>query len=105
MKKIKLGLGFLFCATVLFSCVDTEEYIVVNADHSGSYTMKMDMGKMLELMNQLGGDKTASRQPMPKMDTVVYFKDLASDKLTAEEKELYKGGYFKVKMDFLYGLK
>lgn len=99
MKKIKCCFVFLLCATVLFSCIDTEEYIVVNADNSGSYTMKMDMGKMLEMMQQFGGEKTASRQPMPKVDTLVYFKDMTAEKLTAEEKELYKEGYFKIKVD------
>lgn len=99
MKKIKYALAFLFCATVFFSCVDTEEYILVNADNSGSYTMKMDMGKMLEMMAQFGGGKQGQSKPMPKMDTLIHFKDMSMEKLTAEEKELYKDGFLKVKVD------
>lgn len=99
MKKIKYCFAFLFCATVFFSCIDTEEYIVVNADNSGTYTMKMDMGKMLEMMNQFGGGKADKGKSMPKMDSLIHFKDMDMDKLTAAEKELYQQGYFKVKVD------
>ncbi|MFT3683191.1 MAG: hypothetical protein QM791_23230 [Ferruginibacter sp.] len=102
MKQIKLYLSFLLFIVTFFSCVDTEEYIVVNEDHSGTYTIKMDMGKMMELMNQMGqmgGDKAQKGQPIPSADTLIYFKDLDAEKLTAAEKELYSRGYCKVKID------
>jgi hypothetical protein len=101
MKKIKFFMAAIVCAVALYSCVDTEENIVVHEDHSGTYTMKMDMGKLVELLKDFGGSKSKEMAPMLKMDTLIYFKDSvdASTKLTAEEKALYRDAYFKVKSD------
>ena len=57
MNKIKFVLAFLL-ALVLYSCVDTEERIVINADESGTYSLTIDLGKLIELANQMMPDST-----------------------------------------------
>lgn len=87
----------VFCFT---ACVDTEEKIDINADNSGNYSLTMDMGKLIELANEMGAGKNSDK-PKEKKDTVIYFKDAiaGNDKLTAEEKELFKGAFCKIKLD------
>lgn len=100
MKRIAFLLVFS-TIFILSSCIDTEEDIVINADQSGNYAVSIDMGKMLEMMSQFGGRDSSGQKMLPKKDTTIYFKDLvsASDKLTEEEKVLYKDGFVKLKID------
>ncbi|MBL0145665.1 MAG: hypothetical protein IPP48_07785 [Chitinophagaceae bacterium] len=100
MKIIKLLIAF-FSLTALASCIDVEENILINDDDSGAYTMTMDMGKLFELKNQLGGGKEESGKPKEKKDTLIYVKDLMrnNDSVTAEEKELYKDATVKLNLD------
>lgn len=99
MKILKLSV--LFLSLCLFSaCIDTEEVIDINADGSGTYSLSMDMGKIIEMANSMG-DKNKSKKPKEKIDTLIYFKNAvaASEQLTAEEKEIFKDGRFRMKLD------
>ncbi len=90
-----------FTLTFLSSCLDTVEDIVLNEDESGTYTMSMDMSKMLELTKQMGGDKSNSKKPKEKKDTLVNIIDLMAitENITAAEKELYKAATMHIKLD------
>jgi len=101
MKIIKLIIVFL-SLSVLSSCVDTEEYIVINADNSGTYTYTMDLGKMVGMINQMGSDENKEGK-LDKMDSIITLKDLvsAANNLTAAEKELYKDATVRIKVDKL----
>lgn len=99
MRILKIIAGAFL--TVLSSCIDTEENIVINADNSGIYSVSIDMGKMVTMLNQMGESKeNESRKPENK-DSTIYLKDLiqATDSLTSAEKELYKEGFVHVKVD------
>jgi len=100
MKKIKFALAFLL-ALALYSCVDTEERIVINADESGTYSLTIDMGKLIELANQMMPDSARSGKPKEKKDSIIYFKSFidTAQNLTAEEKALYRNGYLHIDMD------
>lgn len=100
MKKIKFFLAFLL-ASALYSCVDTEERIVINADESGSYSMTIDLGKLIELTNQMMPDSARDSKPKQKKDSIIYFKNFidTAQNLTAEEKALYREGYLHIDMD------
>jgi hypothetical protein len=100
MNKIKFILAFLL-ALALYSCVDTEERIVINADESGSYTLTIDLSKLIELSNQMMPDSTRASKPKEKKDSIIYFKNFidTSQNLTAEEKALYRDGYLHIDMD------
>ncbi|MEJ7587105.1 MAG: hypothetical protein WKI04_06045 [Ferruginibacter sp.] len=100
MKIIKFLAAFL-CAAILSSCLDTEEKITFNGDESGTYSMTIDLSRMLKMAGTLGSDTSAGAKIKEKKDTTVYLKDLVStaDNLTAAEKELYKDGMIHVNLD------
>jgi hypothetical protein len=99
MKIAKLIIAF-FCLTALSACIDTEEYIVINEDNSGVYTLQMDMGKIFEISSQRGAEDVSTKK-IEKMDSIIYLKDqiAAADNLSAEEKLLYKDATIKIKLD------
>jgi hypothetical protein len=82
-------------------CIDTEEKIVINTDNSGVYSLKMEMGKMIEMANQMGAGQNNTEKPKEKKDTVIYFKDAlnASDQFTPAEKGLFANAFCAVKLD------
>lgn len=100
MRILTIIAGFFFL-TALSACIDMEENIVINADNSGSYSVSMDMGKMISMLKQMGQDKEGEAKTMEKKDSTVYLKDLimTTDSLTAAEKELYRDGFVHVKFD------
>ena len=100
MNKIKIFLTFLLALT-LYSCVDTEERIVINADETGTYSLTIDLGKLIELTNQMMPDSTRDSKPKEKKDSIIYFKNFidTAQNLTAEEKVLYRDGYLHIDMD------
>lgn len=99
MKIVKLILA-LFCLTSLSACLDTEEYIVINEDNSGVYTLQMDMGKALDMMSQMGGESKDTKK-LEKLDSTIYLKSqvATADNLSAEEKLLYKDATIRIKID------
>ena len=99
MKFFKPLFFFLFTA-ILSSCLDSEEKIVINADNSGTYSMTLDLGKMLEMASTMGA-KPESGKPKEKKDTTVYLKNYldSATNLTAEEKALYRDGVLSMKLD------
>jgi len=100
MKKILL-FALLITACCLSACIDTEEKIVINADNSGTYSLTMEMGKMIEMAGQMGAAQNNTDKPKQKKDTIIYFKDavLASDQITSDEKALFANAFCAVKMD------
>ncbi|MEP7142186.1 MAG: hypothetical protein ABI707_04915 [Ferruginibacter sp.] len=100
MKNRWFLFGFL-SAAVLSSCLDTEEKIVLNADNSGTYSVSIDLGRMLKMAGSMGADKSNPDKVKEKKDTTVYLKDLvdSADNLTDAEKALYKDGMIKVNLD------
>jgi hypothetical protein len=99
MKFISLVL-FSLVTLIFSSCLDTEEKIVVNADNSGSYSMTLDLGKMLEMAATMGA-KPDSDRAKEKKDTTIYLKNYldTATNITAEEKALYRDGVLSMKMD------
>ena len=100
MNKIKIVLALLL-ALALYSCVDTEERIVIKADQSGTYSLTIDLGKLIELANQMIPDSTREGKPKEKKDSTIYFKSFidTAQNLTTEEKNLYRDGYLHINMD------
>lgn len=86
---------------LLTSCLDTEEKIVINNNNSGNYTVTIDMGKLLKLAEQMGGAEKDHSKEKEKTDSTVYFKSYidTSTTLTAKEKEMYKDGSMRIKVD------
>ena len=100
MNKIKFILVFLL-ALALYSCVDTEERIVINADESGSYTLTIDLGKLIELSNQMMPDSTRSSKPKEKKDSIIYFKNFIIDSSSRCGKIKYSWiSYFPIRIPY-----
>lgn len=99
--KYLLSLVLFVSVCCISGCIDTEEKIVINADNSGTYSLTMEMGKMLEMANQMGAGQNNTEKPKEKKDTVIYFKDalIASDQFTAAEKNLFANAFCAVKLD------
>lgn len=95
--KIKNLLILFVSVITLSSCAFTEEIHIKN-DGSGSYAFKMDMGKMMEAMGEMGSqDNDSIKKKAPeKMDSTVYFKDIIKEykdsiaKLDKDEQEMMK---------------
>lgn len=100
LKKIALAV-IISCAVFLSSCLDTEEKIVINANNSGDYTVKIDMSKILSLAGQMGGAEKEDNTGKEKTDSTVYFKSYidTSTALSAKEKEMYRDGSMRIKVD------
>lgn len=100
IKKICLVVVISF-SLLLTSCLDTEEKIVINSNNSGNYTVTIDMGKLLKLAEQMGGAEKDDAKEKEKKDSTVYFKTYidTSTVLTAKEKEMYKDGSMRIKID------
>ena len=86
---------------LLSSCLDTEEKIVINKDNSGVYSLTMDMGRFLKMMNQMGKSKDSGTKKPQQKDSIIYFKSFVdtSTRLTQQEKEMLKDGSVHVKVD------
>ena len=97
MKTLKLIAAFFFL-TMISACVDMEENIVIHEDNSGVYTLSMDLGKMMKMINQMGGGNSSEMKALENLDSTVYLKEsvLASDSLTSAEKELYKESFIHI---------
>lgn len=99
MKNLSFLPALLFVSG-LSSCIDTEEKIELNANNSGTYSVTIDLARILKMAGSMGA-KSEAGKVMENKDTTVYLKDLmnAGDKLTAAEKALYKDGMIHVKLD------
>ena len=80
---IKKSINVLgLCALLFFSsCFDTIEEFTINADGTGSYTITMDMYKMIEMMMSMGGDEKMKSDPEYNevKDSTFYFKDVLKE--------------------------
>lgn len=99
-KKILIPL-FVFCCLFLTSCLEIEEKIVIKNDNSGDYTMKMDMGNLMKLAEQMGQGKDKSDKTPEKKDSTLYFKSFVdtSTTLNKEEKDMLRDGSLRLKID------
>lgn len=101
IKKTINVLGL--CALLSFSsCFDTIEEFTVNADGTGSYTVTMDMFKMVEMMMSMGGEEKMKSDPEYNevKDSTFFFKDIIQEvpDLTEEEKVLFRDARFDMHM-------
>ncbi len=97
--RILLPIALLFCIS---GCVEINEDIVINKNGSGEWSMKMDMSKLLEMMqNYVGKEELEKEMPQKKMDTTILMKSLVdtSTSLSAEKKALLREGKLNMKLN------
>ncbi|PWT96567.1 MAG: hypothetical protein C5B52_15420 [Bacteroidetes bacterium] len=98
--KFKLAIAFVLILGYA-SCIDTEERVIINKDNSGTYQLTMDMGNMLKMVSQMGGNDKDASKTHEKKDSTIYFKNFVdtSTKLSAEEKDMLREGSLRIKAD------
>jgi len=101
MSRKILATLLIACTLFLTACLDTEEKIVINKDNSGVYSLKIDMSKLIKMMNQAGKNKEGEKKKMEKKDSTIYFKSFVdtSTQLTPEEKDMLRDGSMHVKVN------
>jgi hypothetical protein len=86
----------------LASCLDTEERIELNADQSGTYTIKIEMGNMFEMFNAMAksSDSAAANKPKEKKDTTFLLKNMLDQlSLSPEDKVIFNSLEVKWELD------
>lgn len=101
MKIIKylLPVVFLFC---LSSCIEINEEIDIKSNGSGVWQTHMDMGQLLDLMqNYIGKEEMEKQLPQKVMDTTIYFKNIVdtATNISNEKKALVKEGKINMKLN------
>jgi hypothetical protein len=99
MKAFKLlFLGFFSCC--LMGCFEMNEEIAINNNGSGDYSVNMDMGKMLEMMQAFIPPDQAKEMEKPR-DTTIQMKDLldTATSLSPDKKALLRNGSLHMQMN------
>ena len=101
MKKTSWLAGLLML--VIFSgCFDTVDEFTVAENGSGTFVNSIDMGKMLGLLQTMGGGNDEMKEfEKLKMDTVVYLKDIKDSlkNLNDAEKKIAATGKLRVQIN------
>ena len=101
MKYLKYILSVVLCV-FLVSCYEVNEEIQINADGSGTYVTKMDMGQLIDMMQTFAGEDALTKEGMDRViDTTILMKNMldSAKDLTAEQKDLMKDGQMKLQMN------
>ncbi len=57
------------------SCYEVNEEIEINADGSGTYATRMDMGQLIDMMQTFAGEEELKKDGLDKvLDTTILFK-------------------------------
>jgi len=93
----------MFLALVLFSgCYEMTEDIVINENGTGTYTAKMDMSALLQMVQSMAGEDEMVKKGLDRaIDTVMYLNkvmDSAKD-ATEEQRRLFKDGKLNLKLN------
>jgi hypothetical protein len=89
MKKLKLAFLPVFLFTILFtSCIDIIENMVVNKDGTGSYSVTMDMGKLMHDPFLKGMMEQSEGNNMEDKDSTFFMSELP-DSLIGDNREFW----------------
>lgn len=98
LKHVVIG----FFAILLTSCMDIFETINLNADGSGTYIIKMEMGEMVSMMaNMAGSEKSSNKKKKELMDSSFSYATTVDTmkNLSAEEKRVLRKAGGKLHVD------
>ncbi|WP_153796911.1 hypothetical protein [Foetidibacter luteolus] len=99
--KVKIWLAAVVLSVTLFSCLDTEEKIVIKSDDSGTYSLNVDMGRMMQYMKAFASQKEEIQEMLKAKDTTILFSSFIDtvSQLTAQEKEMLHDGSLNMRVD------
>ena len=99
MKRFLLLLSAIVC---FVSCYEVNEEIVINENGGGTFTTKMDMGQMLDMIQAMAGEDEITKEGLDKaLDTTILMKSIleSSKDMTSEQRELLRDGKVNLQMD------
>jgi len=100
MQKLKT-LTLFFTLFLLLGCYEVNEEIVLNENGSGTFSTKMDMAQLIEMMQSFG-EAEMNQEGLDKViDTVISMKSFADSakNITPEQKTLLSGGKMRLQMN------
>jgi hypothetical protein len=99
MKKIVCSLLIIF---LFVGCYEINEEITINKNGSGTYVTKMDMGAMLQMIQNMAGEEELSKNGMDRViDTLIHLNTImdTAQNVTAEKKRLYRDGEMRLQLN------
>src|SRR4030095_1691389 len=100
MKKIWISV-LAVIVIVFVSCYEINEEITITDKGSGTYSTRMDMSALLQMMQSMASPEEMQKSGLSRpIDTVIYLKaimDTAKD-VTPEQKRLLQDGTMKMKV-------
>jgi len=87
---------------LVMGCYEITEEISINGDGSGTYSTKMDMSALIEMMQSMAGEKELGKDGLDRpLDTLIMLKDVMDSvkNLTPEQRELYHDGSMNLQMN------
>ena len=99
MKRFFLLLATVICCA---GCYEVTEEIIINQNGSGSFSTKMDMGQMLEMIQSMAGEEELAKEGLNRvLDTTIFMRTMldSAKELTADQKALLKDGKLNLQMN------
>lgn len=106
MKKLKWLSVLLFSSLLILGCYEVNEEIVIDESGAGSFSSKMDMGALIEMLKGFAGEEMNKEGLDRVIDSTVLMAsviDSAKD-LTPAQKALYSTGKMRIQMNLNEGL-
>jgi hypothetical protein len=101
MKKIWISV-IIAIAIIFAGCYEINEEITITEKGTGTYSTKMDMSALLQMMQSMASEEEIEKSGLNRaIDTVINLKsilDTAKD-VTPEQKRLFQDGVMKMKID------
>ncbi len=100
MKKLRFFAVSVLC--LLFAgCYEVNEEIVINNNGSGTFTAKMDMSQLMEMMRSFGDNQEMMNNLSRVIDTTLYLKDItdSAKDIRPDQKALFHNGTVKLNMN------
>ena len=102
----KLLIFIAFVSICLFSCLNTEEEVTINANGSGTYKNSVDLSGLFDMMQMMASMDTSGSAGLQKLsdkniDSVIQFKSFIDtvSSLTNEQKKLFERATVHIKMN------
>src|SRR5690349_17255885 len=99
MKKIVYSLLVIF---LLAGCYEINEEITIDKNGSGTYVTKMDMGAMLQMIQNMAGEDELAKNGMDRViDTLIQLKSVmdTAQNVTPQQKRLYRDGQMRLQLN------
>ncbi len=101
MKKLKWLSVLLLTCFLIYGCYEVNEEIVIDESGAGTFSSKMDMGALLEMMKGFAGDELNKEGLDRIIDSTVLMASVidSAKELTAAQKAVFSTGKMRIQMN------